>query len=61
MNSKLAEATSMSDQVRSDILTKFTEMGTHFNDVKAILAAKQPFEDVGVSIDEVQIKFETFK
>jgi hypothetical protein len=61
MSAKLAESATLTDQVRGDILSKFTEIESYFNVLKQILASKQPHEDVGVSIDEVQIKLETFK
>lgn len=44
------------------MLAKYSEMESYFSAVEQMLASKQPFEDIGVaSIDEVQIKFETFK
>jgi hypothetical protein len=43
-------------------MAKYAEMESYFSAVQQMLAAKQSFEDVGVaSIEEVQIKYETFK
>lgn len=63
MSAKLADpsSTNLTDQIRSDILAKFTEVESYFNVLKQMLASKQPHEDLGLSIDEVQIKLETFK
>ena len=61
INDKLANATSMADQTRQDIMSKYTEMESYFKVVEQMLGAKLPHEDVGLSINEVQTKYETFK
>ena len=61
MNQKLAEKNTLTDQQRSDILSKFTEMESYFNVIKQVLASKQTHEDIGHPIDEVLMKLEAFK
>lgn len=62
INDRLANPHStLATQTRDDIIAKYTEMESYFNVVQQILASKQPFEDTGLTIDEIQIKFETFK
>ncbi len=58
---KLSVQTTLADQTIQDILSKQTEMFSFFNVISQLLASKQPYEDIGHSIEEVQIKFESFK
>lgn len=61
MNDKLGSSTNLTDEGRSDIISKFTEMESYFNVIKQTIASKKPYEDVGFDIDEVLHKFEAFK
>lgn len=61
INDKLSTATNLTDQGRSDVIAKFTEMESYFNVIKQTIQTKQPFEDIGFDIDEVQQKLDTFK
>ncbi len=61
INDKLAAAPTMHEQTRADIMAKYNEIESYFAMVKQLLAAKAPHEDTGLTIDEVQVKFETFK
>lgn len=62
MEAKLTNGTSMiADQTRGDIISKITEMSSYLNMVKLTMEAKKHYEDLGLSIDEVLIKLETFK
>jgi hypothetical protein len=36
-------------------------MHSYFNVISQLLATKQPHDDIGHSIEEIQIKFEAFK
>jgi hypothetical protein len=61
MNDKMAASTTLVDVTRSDIITKYSEMEAFFGEISAKLAAIQPYEDTGFSIDEVLHKFSEFK
>jgi len=61
VNDKLAGANTLTEQIRADILSKVTEMGSFFNYNQQLLTAKQTHEDLGLTIDEVLIKLQTFK
>jgi hypothetical protein len=36
-------------------------MDSYFNQIKSVMASKQPHQDVGFSIDEVHAKLDNFK
>ena len=61
VNDKLSNATNLTDQGRSDVIAKFTEMESYLNVIKQTIETKQPYEDTGFDIDEVQSKIDTFK
>lgn len=61
MEAKLAGTNLLADQTRSDIISKITEMSSYLNVIKMIMESKKHYEDLGISIDEVLIKLETFK
>jgi hypothetical protein len=60
MNDRLA-ATPLSDEQRNEILNKHNEMNNYFTIISEVVAQKKEFEDVGFNIDEVQVKYDTFK
>jgi hypothetical protein len=61
INDMLANSATMGDETRQDIMTKYTEMESYFNVVQQMLGSKLPHEDVGISVSEVQNKYENFK
>lgn len=60
MNEKLQQV-ALDDQQRNEILNKYTEMESYFSMIKTELAKKKTHEDMGISIDEVQVKVDEFK
>lgn len=61
INDKLSTATNLTDQGRSDIISKFTEMESYFNVIKQTISSKPLHEDTGFDIDDVHMKLDTFK
>lgn len=60
MNERL-QATTLTDEQRNNILSKYSEMDAYFNMIRTEVAKKQPHEDLGYSIDDVHYKLESFK
>lgn len=63
INEKLSQqgGTGVCEEYCQQILTKLTEVNSFFNVLDQILASKQVHEDIGHTIEEVQVKFEDLK
>lgn len=61
VNDKIAVATNLTDQGRQDAINKLTEMTSYFTQIQQAVATKQPYEDLGFKIEEINGKYEAFK
>lgn len=60
MNEKM-NSMPLTDQQRSEILNKHTEMQSYLNQVQTAVAGKQLYEEPGYNIDEIHKKLDEFK